>query len=547
MGSLRAGAKWFKYGCLVGLGLLFVLGPASAFAQSNLRSSYHNRDYHYVQQPVSSITGLNYYQNEVPNLALPPIPHQPEMFGTVYHHEPGQIVGGIVSYPDGWQQRRQQNNDPLDPSGDLRSQQARPRVQEPEFDPSPDPPVEDIFRQTELPPQEKNGDPFSDDRAIMDLREAPLRLPQETEPHQPQPRRTVPSRPERDLPPTRVNEEMIRRWENPPDMLIPENRSNVYQRQQPAVDPVQPRATQPAQPPSHRDSHPSPLTQGYPPHHYDGQSHGYSPGPDQINRYRYPLQYPSEEFQIQSPYESVPQDAHRYQTGPHQLAGERSFFSDYRRPQWGVAGYEELACGVNAGRPSDCGFDCGAPTFYLKGYGASVDLRNLVSGINTLLTDNGGGFGFALGQRQGRNLRTELEYSWRSNSIVGLQEGSTFELVTGKIRSQAGMSNAIWEFVNFPHRHWKPYVGAGLGFARIDTVLNDSQGQSITLERSKDSSFAYQFMGGINYQCNRYMDLYIEYRLFQADSFAIETSTGQADGRYDYRTNNLIGGLSWKF
>jgi opacity protein-like surface antigen len=226
-----------------------------------------------------------------------------------------------------------------------------------------------------------------------------------------------------------------------------------------------------------------------------------------------------------------------------QQPGKRSCFAN-PNSQWGVAGiepcYDSCCCG-------DCHFDCEIPEFYLSGYGIAAYLRNLDSAIDTLLTDNGGGFGLALGQRQGLNLRTELEYAWRSNSINGDQNTlvNLFD-ISGKVKSQAGMANAYWEFVNFPTCRLKPYVGAGLGFSRFEVDLQNSVG-SLTPERSKDSSFAYQFMGGVNLQPTSYVDLFIEYRLFRADSFQIETVGGVASGRYNYETSNLVGGLRWKF
>jgi opacity protein-like surface antigen len=227
-----------------------------------------------------------------------------------------------------------------------------------------------------------------------------------------------------------------------------------------------------------------------------------------------------------------------------QQAGQHNYFANAHQ-QWGVAGVEPCydcnSCGVMG-----CEFDSEIPQFYLSGFGMAVDLRNLNSDSGTLLADNGGGFGLAIGQRQGRNLRTELEYAWRSNSILGFEDTNNSFDVTGKIKSQAGMANAYWEFVNFPSQSIKPYVGAGLGFARFDADLQDSLG-SLPPERSKDSSFAYQFMGGINYQPTSYIDLFIEYRLFRTDSFQIETNSGFAADRYDYEANNLVGGIRWKF
>ncbi len=230
---------------------------------------------------------------------------------------------------------------------------------------------------------------------------------------------------------------------------------------------------------------------------------------------------------------------------PNQVGAAGAYFDqrDHQPDYWGVAGVHEVSpgCGI------DCGFECGDPVFYLTGYGSAVDLRTMVSGDNTLETDSGGGFGLALGRWQGRNLRTEIEYGFRSNRLLSLETATDFEWLNGKIKSQAGMANAYWEFSRFRLNRLKPYVGAGLGFAILETDLARPGAISLTPERLRESSFAWQFMGGVSLKTQRNFDLFVEYRLFQADSFRIDTTSGAGDGSYDYRTNNLVGGLNWKF
>lgn len=109
------------------------------------------------------------------------------------------------------------------------------------------------------------------------------------------------------------------------------------------------------------------------------------------------------------------------------------------------------------------------------------------------------------------------------------------------------MANAYWEFVDVKHQHLKPYVGLGIGFISVDTQLNDSMGQSIiTPGMNNDSSFAYQWMGGVNYKASQNMDIYAEYRFLGADAFRIDTTTSMSD-RYHYSTDNVFLGFRWKF
>lgn len=445
----------------------------------------------------------------------------------------------------------------FDPFGDLRPKDAPQTDKNSILDPSPDPPVDERQNQTP-PPQQQNTqeqvpdpsppkqdqtNPFSDDRAVDDLGNLEAN---------PSPTNQRSNENWKRLPPKQpVDEEAIRQWELPPDSVVPGETSQDYRkstpRQQPRsrVEPYRHPEQDPTQfSPYYNQNFNQNYNQGQPDYWAQpGQADGYQPRPYDPSS--------GDGFQG-NPYQGQPDMGQPYQHDPQysaysqSQAGQGTYFEN-AKGQWGVAGADASGFGCNSCGISDCGFDCEELEFYLSGYGALVDLRNMISGTNSLLTDNGGGWGLALGRRQGLNLRTELEYGWRSNNIIGFDEDGLRSDMTGKIKSQAGMANAYWEFVNFPTRCIKPYVGAGLGFARFDADLRDEFGDSLTPERSEDSSFAYQFMGGINYQPFSTVDLFIEYRLFRTDSFQLETESGFASGRYDYHTSNLVGGLRWKF
>lgn len=187
--------------------------------------------------------------------------------------------------------------------------------------------------------------------------------------------------------------------------------------------------------------------------------------------------------------------------------------------------------------------------FYFSFLGGWTGLRDLErnSGSGKLLSSDGSGFGFAIGRRNGRNLRSELNLSFHQNEIVGYQSGSMTQSLAGELTSVAGMANAYWELIDVPTRCFKPYVGVGIGFISIDSELRDVNGRSlIPVGMENDSSFAYQWMGGVNYKAYRNVDLYAEYRFLAADALRIDTTTSLSD-RYEYQTDNLFLGLRWKF
>lgn len=74
--------------------------------------------------------------------------------------------------------------------------------------------------------------------------------------------------------------------------------------------------------------------------------------------------------------------------------------------------------------------------------------------------------------------RYELEYSFRSNDVESPG--------TGEVEAHTAMLNMLVDFNT--ETNWTPYVGGGLGMARIDVDGDD------------DSVFAWQLMAGLDYE-----------------------------------------------
>ena len=223
----------------------------------------------------------------------------------------------------------------------------------------------------------------------------------------------------------------------------------------------------------------------------------------------------------------------------------------------------ELAIGLDPSSPSF------QPAFYLSLFGGLNHIDDLfgnssiVGGTSSSFSpDDGGGFGFALGQYQGFNLRTEFEYSFRTNDVdqISLAENVGNALtftdfgLNGELAAHSGMGNIIWQFNGFRSRWIRPYVGAGAGFVFLDANF-DRFGQDILANGNDgDSTFAYQLFGGLNVQLNRQMDVFLEYRYFAADSLRLETDFANVNGGvgsvledFDYEADNVFFGVRFKF
>ncbi|MCH2179969.1 MAG: outer membrane beta-barrel protein [Mariniblastus sp.] len=221
-------------------------------------------------------------------------------------------------------------------------------------------------------------------------------------------------------------------------------------------------------------------------------------------------------------------------------------------------------------RASDCGwYGLRCPEVYYSVFGGATSVSNMVDTI--LLGDSGGdgnvviqpvieteveyafedafAVGFAVGQIHGRHLRTELEMSFRNNNAESLSVSQSGERdlydLDGELRSFSGMGNAYWEFVDFPMLRIKPYVGAGVGFALIDSELAWDGFRLLDDSYEKDSAFAYQAMAGVNVCTGPKMSLFVEYRYFGTDS--IRYKVGSLSNEFKVATDNVFVGLRFKF
>ena len=202
----------------------------------------------------------------------------------------------------------------------------------------------------------------------------------------------------------------------------------------------------------------------------------------------------------------------------------------------------------------------GVPLYYVSLFGGYSNLSDLEivndAGRINLDAQDGLGLGFAFGQIQGKNLRSELEFSYRNHDVEDLflsDFGTGRERLegVGDIESYAGMLNLYWEFVDLCSGRLSPYVGAGVGAVNVSADMRLDGGLD-AFNDGEDSSFAYQYIVGVNYKVRTYSDFFVEYRHFAADSLRFDTSLPagsllDGDGELNYQTNNIFFGMRLKF
>ncbi len=178
------------------------------------------------------------------------------------------------------------------------------------------------------------------------------------------------------------------------------------------------------------------------------------------------------------------------------------------------------------------------------------DADNESGGVNVESTqDTGFNIGGMVGYDLGNSFRVEGELTYRQNDIdeldvsdlgLGVDELSG----TGDVSALSFMANGFYDFdVAWPV---KPYIGGGIGFARVS--LNDAGaeagGVSVELADDEDVVFAYQFGAGLSYPINPTMLISLDYRYFATSDPEFEDADGD-DFDSEYRTHNI--GLSVRF
>ncbi|MEM9411419.1 MAG: outer membrane beta-barrel protein [Planctomycetota bacterium] len=218
-----------------------------------------------------------------------------------------------------------------------------------------------------------------------------------------------------------------------------------------------------------------------------------------------------------------------------------------------------MGCGLDGGMMDcgdmGCGTGCGTYFSFFGGY-TEMDPQNSTGFERDLLIDFDEGYavGLAVGRRIGRNLRSELEYTFRAQTASAVNfNGNNVGNVGGFQNSHAGMLNFTYDLV-FGQGNFVPYLGGGIGVASIDS--NVRYGTGVASLDGDDSSVAYQWMAGLSYRARPNMETFVEYRFFEIDDPKINRFGGPALGTManpnvllnsEYISNDILFGLRFNY
>ena len=197
--------------------------------------------------------------------------------------------------------------------------------------------------------------------------------------------------------------------------------------------------------------------------------------------------------------------------------------------------YVSLNGGANFPEKTDSVFDPGMP------------------GQGTIVTDGETGFRFggALGYAFNRYFSVEGEFSYMENDIDTLESnllpGGPLP-AAGTARTYTGMANA---YLSLPTGAWRPYVGAGIGRAR---VKSDGVGFAVPnpfalTDRTNDSdtALAWQLMGGVGYQIAPNLELGTRYRYLNIDDTRLVSDAGDVQAIDNIKTHSVEVVLTWSW
>lgn len=140
-------------------------------------------------------------------------------------------------------------------------------------------------------------------------------------------------------------------------------------------------------------------------------------------------------------------------------------------------------------------------------------------------------------------LRLEAEVALRSNGASALVLSPASAPLSGDVTSLALMGNAYYDIKALSVGPLVPYLGAGVGLARVDA--SDLKSGSTLLADAGSDRLAYQGIAGVNVALSRAWSANLDYRYFATLDPSFRTPGGRVTTHY--RTDNFSVGMTYHF
>lgn len=159
------------------------------------------------------------------------------------------------------------------------------------------------------------------------------------------------------------------------------------------------------------------------------------------------------------------------------------------------------------------------------------------------LSDKVLGFSPAVGVSMptiGGAVRAELEYNINEDAKENMSVGKNGPIGKMKLETQSIMVNAYYDFNT--NTAFTPYVGAGIGYAKVKGSLSSS----VLSMDTDDTNFAWQVGAGVAYALNDNVSLDLGYRYTDMGDISKQYSTTN-DYKIDVDSHELLLGARYSF
>ena len=225
-----------------------------------------------------------------------------------------------------------------------------------------------------------------------------------------------------------------------------------------------------------------------------------------------------------------------------QFGASNGFFS---RGSGGVPGNNPrsgklFGQGLNGARPNGLfGSDWSRTVTVFGGWNRIGDFFQETNGDDVF--DDDFAVGFAVGRRHNRMLRSEFEFTFRTNDEDQSPTGTP--ILEDSIEVYSVMKNFFFDF-GFQNSRVRPYVGIGIGYSYLDTDFVSASG----LDIDEYSAFSYQPIAGLSFQLSQVTHAFFEYRYFGTTELDIfQNGQLSTDLESSYDAHNLFVGLRFEF
>lgn len=201
--------------------------------------------------------------------------------------------------------------------------------------------------------------------------------------------------------------------------------------------------------------------------------------------------------------------------------------------------------------------------WYVSAYAGGMLLEDSQNSGNgnplnfTSSTKNGLAYRAAIGAYRAPQVRTELEFGYRTigfghlnfvnDAGLGAAAGSTS--LNGVSASASGRYTAISAMLNAYYDYdtghaWYPYIDAGIGAARLTAHRVAAAG--VPVVDAKDMVFAYQFGIGMAYDITKSLTLAADYRYFTTLDPTFKDANGNSFDS-EFTSHAISLGIRYRF